>query len=473
MSSLPSDPATEASPRLPTSFAIRSPLFALAVLFSMNLLNYVDRYVFFSAGPRITKELDFDDAEFGALSVSFMVVYTLVSPIVGWLGDRYNRKRLLAFGVGLWSIATVGTAFGRGFYDMFAWRALLGVGEASYGIIAPALLSDLFSPKRRGRVMGVYYLALPLGGALGYLIGGHFAEHGDWRHAFWVVGLPGLAAACAGLMISDPGRGASEGGAQLGKADRPGLRDYLAILKTPSFLYNTAGQAAVTFAIGAYAVWGPMFYNRVRGMGLADAGQQIGKLSAVAGLLGIGLGTLAADALRKLTKRAYLVWPTFAVAVAVPCGTLALLEPDRSRSLAYLFVASVMMASVLGPCNAVTANVVAANRRAAGFALSIFLVHLFGDISSPVLIGKISTLLGSPSVSDSPLGHFFAMIGAEPVIVDKVPSNLTAAMLSVVPMMVLGCAFFLLGAKHLPEDQERARLERGGDEPLDGIFPAH
>jgi hypothetical protein len=132
-----------------------------------------------------------------------------------------------------------------------------------------------------------------------------------------------------------------------------------------------------------------------------------------------------------------------------------------------------MMASVLGPCNAVTANVVAANRRAAGFALSIFLVHLFGDISSPVLIGKISTLFGSPSVVESSVGHFFVTIGAEPVLVDKVPSNLTAAMLAVVPMMVLGCLFFLLGAKHLPEDQERARLATGSDEPLDEGFVMH
>jgi MFS family permease len=471
MSSLPSDPATEATIRRGTLPTVASPFFALAVLFSMNLLNYVDRYVFFSAGPRITKELGFNDAQFGALSVSFMVVYTLVSPLAGWLGDRYNRKRLLAFGVGLWSVATVGTAFGEGFYDMFAWRALLGVGEASYGIIAPALLSDLFTPKRRGRVMGVYYLALPLGGALGYLIGGHFAEHGDWRHAFWVVGLPGLVAAVAGLMMSDPGRGASEGKTGLGKADRPGLREYLSILKTPSFLYNTAGLAAVTFAIGGYAVWGPMFYSRIRGMDYAEAGRQIGALSAIAGLLGIGLGTVAADSLRKFTKRAYLAWQTFAVAVAVPFAALAILEPSRGRFLAYLFVASVLMASVLGPSNAVTANVVAANRRAAGFALSIFLVHLFGDISSPVLIGKVSTLLGLPSVVDSPLGRFFEAIGAEPVIVDKVPTNLTAAMLAVVPMMVLGALLFGLGARHLPADQERARLAHSGDDsPDDGLF---
>ncbi len=449
---------------------IASPFFALAVLFSMNLLNYVDRYVFFSAGPQISRELNFDDEKFGILSVSFMVVYTLVSPLVGWLGDRVNRKRLLAFGVGLWSVATVGSAFARGFNDMFFWRALLGVGEASYGIIAPALLADLFPPKHRGRVMGLYYLALPLGGAIGYTIGGHFARHGDWRHAFWIVGLPGLVAAVAGLAMHDPGRGASEGKPAT-KADRPGLSEYLSILKTRTFFFNTAGQAAVTFAIGGYAVWGATFYHRVRGMDLAKASFSLGLLTAVAGLLGIVLGTWAADVLGKVTRRAFLIWSCFAVAVAAPFAALALLEADPQRSLIYLFVASLMMASVLGPSNTVTANVVPANRRAAGYALSIFFVHLFGDISSPWLIGLISNAAGAPAVLGSPVGQFFDAIGARPDLSGNVATNLTVAMLAVIPMLVLGCVFFLLGSRHLPDDQEQARLQSGDGPP--GEFFGH
>ena len=101
-----------------------------------------------------------------------MIVYTIISPLMGWLGDRYNRKILLAGGVGLWSLATVGTAFSSDYRHMFFWRALLGIGEASYGVIAPTLISDLFPVKERGRAMGVYYLALPVGTALGYMLGG-------------------------------------------------------------------------------------------------------------------------------------------------------------------------------------------------------------------------------------------------------------------------------------------------------------
>jgi MFS family permease len=304
--------------------------------------------------------------------------------------------------------------------------------------------------------MSLYYLALPLGGAIGYGVGGWFAENTNWRHAFWLVGAPGLVASIAGLMLHDPGRGASEGHAQ-GKADRPKLADYGAIFRTPSFVFNTAGQAAVTFALGAYAAWGSTFYQRVKGMNAEQAGLWIGALTAVAGLIGIGLGTWAADALLKITRRAYLIWSGLAVALAIPAATLALLEPNTTASLVFLFAASVMMASVLGPSNTVTANVVPANQRAAGYALCIFLVHLFGDISSPVVIGYISEFFGGAGVAASKVGVALASLGARPTPSPQGPTNLTAGMLAVVPMLALGSLFFLRGSKNLPEDQIRAR----------------
>ena len=436
-------------------------------LFCMNLLNYVDRYVFFSSGPKISEELHFSDTQFGKLSVSFMVVYTIVSPLMGILGDRYSRRKLLSFGVALWSVATVGTAFANGFYDMFFWRALLGIGEASYGIIAPALLADLFPPRFRGRVMGLYFLALPVGGAIGSGIGGWFSTHTDWRMAFWVVGIPGLLASVAGLLMHDPGRGASEGKTS-SQADRPNLADYLSIFRTRTFVFNTAGQAAVTFALGAYAVWAVTFYQRVRGMDGAQAGVWIGILTASAGLIGILLGTLAADFLLRFTRRAYLIWPGVAVAIAVPCVFGTILESDRRTSLAYLFVASIMMASVLGPSNTVTANVVPANRRAAGYALCIFLVHLFGDISSPLLIGYVSDLFGKPLIAASTLGRWLESIGARPTPSPTGPSNLTVGMLAVVPMLALASLFYLRGSRYLPEDQEAASRAGGEDEIASG-----
>ncbi len=444
---------------LPT---IGGPYIALGVLFVMNLLNYVDRYSFFAAGTHIQRALKIDDDWFGPLGVAFMLVYCFVTPVMGWMGDRYNRKLLLAGGVGLWSLATVGTAFSADYYHMFFWRALLGLGEASYGAIAPALIADLFPIKQRGRAMGVYYLALPVGTAMGYLIGGKIADTLGWQAVFFVVGLPGLLVALAGLFIRDPGRGASEEGAGFHADDRPSLKDYLGLFRTPTFLFNTAGMAAVTYATGAYAAWGSTFYQRVYHLSAAEAGKWIGLVLVGAGVLGILLGMFIPDLLRKKTRSAYLLLAALAVLGATPLGVAGILAPQYLYSLGYLFGASVLLSMVLGPCNTVTANVVPANRRATGYATFIFLIHIFGDIASPVVLGWISKYFGNPDVAASPLGQFFASIGAKPVTTPEGTTNLTLAMLSVAPVLLLGVVFYLIGSRYLPRDEDKAREASAG-----------
>jgi len=459
MKSPASDPAKIKTPRPSILPTIGGKYFALAILFSMNLLNYVDRYSFFAAGTHIQPALHIDDYWFGWVGASFMIVYTIISPLMGWLGDRYNRKVLLASGVGLWSLATVGTAFSGDFYHIFFWRALLGVGEASYGVIAPTLLSDLFPVKERGRAMGIYYLALPVGTALGFILGGTIADALGWRAVFLVVGFPGLLAAAAGLLISNPGRGASEGGAPAGIGGRPSRGDYLELIRIPTFLYNTAGMAAVTFATGAYGAWGLTFYQRVHHLSSSQASITIGGLLVVASLIGIAIGTFLADIFYKFTKKAYLLLAAVAVACAIPLGATGILDPVYKSSLVFLFGASLMMSMVLGPCNTVTANVVPANRRGVAYAAFIFLIHLFGDIFSLVLLGWISDFFGKPSVAGSSIGKFFASIGARPID----GTNLTLAMLSVVPVLGLGCVFFLIGSRYLPRDQEKVRVSSSVD----------
>ncbi len=449
MQSSTSESAVIPSPRVSVVPTFGGPYFALAVLFGMNLLNYIDRYSFFAVGTQIKSAFGIDDFWYSVLGVAFMVVYTVVSPLMGFLGDRYHRRMLLAAGVGLWSLATVGTAFSRDFSQMFFWRALLGVGEASYGVIAPTLLSDLFPVERRGRAMGLYYLALPLGGALGYGIGSWIGQEFGWQKAFLVVGLPGILAALAALVIVDPGRGASEGLHLSAKLDRPKFHDYLHIFAIPTFLLNTAGMAAVTFATGAYAVHGANFYQIVRGMSMKEAGTSIGVLFAIAGLLGIALGTFLADFLFRFTRKAYLLLASWAVAIAVPLGIFGILEPNRGLSLGALFGAMILLSMVLGPCNTVIANVVPADRRASGYALYIFLIHVFGDISSPLILGAISIFFGMPAVARTIVGRFFAAIGAAPVGRE----NLTVAMLVVGPVLALGAIFFLVGSHFLESDQ--------------------
>jgi MFS family permease len=465
--------STEAPPQgsvlSPSTTAVRGAYFALVVLFSMNMLNYVDRYVFYVVGELVSRELSFNDFQFGILSSSFMVVYTLVAPLMGHLGDRANRTRLLAFGVGLWSLATVGTAFagqcfGRNFEEMFFWRALLGVGEATYGVVAPTLLADLFSPRARGRVIGLFYLALPVGGAIGYGVGGWVGYHWGWRFAFLVAGLPGLIAAGSALWVRDPGRGASEGKPASQSRDDSGFSSFRRWINT-TFVLNTLGLTAVTFATGAYAVWGATFYQRVHGMEVHEAGKWIGSLTLLAGLVGIGLGMWVPDLLRKISPRAYMSWAGLCCSLSVPFALFGLLAPDENTSLALIFGAMVLLASVLGPCNTVTANVVPARHRAAGFAISIFVLHALGDILSPPLIGRLSIWFGDPTRGDLAVNHYLAQIGHGAIVsAEGVSTNLTVGMLSVVPMLMLGGVLFLIGSRYLQRDQERARLASMGAE---------
>lgn len=504
----------------PASPLMRGAIFALAVLFSMNLVNYVDRYVFAAVGPAITRDLGLKKAQFGTLSASFMVVYTLVSPLMGWLGDRQDRRRLLAFGVGLWSVATVATAFAASFNQMFWARAFLGVGEASYGVVAPTLLADFFAPDRRGKVMGVFYLALPVGTAIGYGVGGLMeglaTDHAGqiraaaaavglgsiadnfvgWRAAFWVVGLPGLVLAALGLLMRDPPRGASDAAHRAARdpeadirattalgddaaqavpsvraadpADRPrpGLAGYLSLLRTPSYLLNTAGMAAVTFTTGAFGNWFPTYFEQVHRTAPRDK-IWLGLALAGAGLFGVLLGMWLPERWRRRNRRAYLLWAALAVLLAVPIGGIGLLAPDRFTSLGLLTLASVLMASCLGPCNTVTANVVPGPQRAVGYALSIFLLHLFGDIPSPPLIGWFADRLGTDAGRASALGRLFEGLGAVPVSDGRHLANITAGMLLIVPVLLIGSLCFLIGSRFLPADEDRAAAHGG---PADAVL---
>lgn len=296
-----------------------------------------------------------------------------------------------------------------------------------------------------------------MGTALGYKLGGKIADDLGWRAVFFVVGLPGLLAAAFGLVMRDPGRGASEEGAATAKAGRPTLHDYIELFRTRTFLYNTAGMAAVTFATGAYAAWGSTFYQRVYNLTATQAGDRIGRLLVVAGILGIILGMFLPDLVQRFTKRAYLLIAALAVLGAIPLGAFGILEPEYDSSLRFLFGASILLSMVLGPCNTVTANVVPPNRRAAAYASFIFLIHLFGDISSPIVLGWTSDWFGTPAVANSALGRFFTSVGAAPVE----NSNLTVAMLAVAPVLFLGFLFFAIGSRYLPGDQEKARATAG------------
>src|SRR3989475_8427871 len=254
----------------------------LAVVTVLNFLNYIDRYILAAVLPRVQSELALSDFQAGLLAPAFLVAYFITSPIFGTLGDRLSRTRLMTMGVCAWSVATTATGLMRNFSQLLAARSCVGVGEAAYATISPALLSDYFPRTQRGRAFAIFYVAIPVGAAAGYLLGGTLERAFGWRAAFYAVGLPGIVLALLALRVPDPVRGATEEPSSLGRgrrdsqrADAPGegfsTRTLSDLFRNKAYVGTVLGYAAYTFALGGLAFFMPTYFERVRGLELARA----------------------------------------------------------------------------------------------------------------------------------------------------------------------------------------------------------
>jgi MFS transporter, Spinster family, sphingosine-1-phosphate transporter len=285
----------------------RAGVTALALLTLVNLLNYLDRYVPAALFESLRRsELRLDDGQLGLLMTSFMLVYMVASPVFAWLADRGgSRPRRLAVGVLIWSAATFLGGLARSYPELFLARAAVGVGEAAYATVAPALLADLFDKERRGRVFSVFYAAIPVGSALGYVVGGLVDRTLGWRAAFFVAGVPGAVLALLTWRLADPPRGArEEPGAAAGPGGGAGA--YRRLARNRPYLLLVAGYTAYTFAMGAMGAWLPAFLERVRGLPGAEASVTFGAILVLTGFAGTFGGGFAGDRLLRRTRRAYL-----------------------------------------------------------------------------------------------------------------------------------------------------------------------
>ncbi|HET7790971.1 MAG TPA: MFS transporter [Gemmatimonadales bacterium] len=365
-------------------------LAGLAVLTFINLFNYVDRYVAPAVFESLkSSELHLTDTQLGWLMSGFLLVYTLTAPVFGVLGDLRKRPRVLAAGVALWSVATTLAGFARTYLALFLARATVGVGEAAYGTIAPSLIADYYPTARRGRAFAVFFAAIPIGSALGYVIGGFVDHHFGWRRAFFVAGVPGLLLAAATLFLADPERGAQDQTAPHAP-ERPNRAALRGLLRNRPYLFTVAGYAAYTFALGGMASWMPSFFTRVRGLPGAQGTVDFGALVVVTGFVGTFLGGWAGDALLARTRQAYLWLSGIAALVAAPLTVLALASPAPRVYWTSMAVAQVLLFASTGPINSTIVNVVSPGIRASAVALSIFAIHFLGDVWSPAIVGRIS-----------------------------------------------------------------------------------
>jgi MFS family permease len=377
------------------TIASRAAVRALVVLTAINLFNYLDRYVVAPIVPDLKAAMGLTDTQLGWLVPAFMLVYMVTAPVFGAWGDRGSRTRPIAIGVFIWSLATMASGLAHTYPQLLAGRALVGIGEAAYVAIAPALLADCFRAESRGRVYAVLNMAIPVGSALGYMLGGLVSHHFGWRAAFFVAGAPGLVLAAAVLWLPDPPRGTQDvltpaaRNATVTGTQSP-LAVYLSLLGRAPYMLLVLGYAAYTFALGGLAFWMPAFLERVHGLPKVTATVGFGGIVVVTGFVGTFVGGWLGDYCLKYSRQAYLWFSGAMTLLAVPFVVLALTASAPAVYFAALVCAQLLLFMSTGPINAAIVNMVSPFERASAVALSMFAIHLLGDVPSPVLIGRLS-----------------------------------------------------------------------------------
>ena len=370
-----------------------SPAWILFILGGLNLFNYLDRYVLSAVLTPLQKDLGINDYQAGQLATAFMIGYFATSPIFGWLGDRWSRKWLIAIGIFIWSLGTILTGFAATFAMMLAFRILVGLGEASYATISPSLISDSYAPSKRNNALTIFYVAIPVGAALGTIIGGIIAAKWGWRHAFVWAGVPGLFLALVMLPFAELKRGQADQ-QTTAAAKPPSIRDILKLTCLPDYVLVVVGYTAYTFALGAFGYWGPTFLHRAHGVAVDRAGEFFGAVLVVAGLVGTLLGGFAATAWQKHNRAGYAWMLGLSVLVAVPLAFGAFFANSTFWSMARMAAAMFFLFLSTGPVNTLILETAPVNLRASAMAVSIFAIHLFGDMWSPQIVGRLADSFG-------------------------------------------------------------------------------
>jgi MFS transporter, Spinster family, sphingosine-1-phosphate transporter len=404
---------------------------ALLLLLGINLFNYIDRQILAALEPDIRASFFAPDdvnamTKTGLLGDAFFVTYMISAPILGLLADRFSRWIIVGSAVILWSLASGGSGLAATFAILFATRICVGIGEGGYGPAAPTILSDLFPIEIRGRIMAIFCAAIPVGSALGYVIGGLVGAHLGWRWAFYLVAPPGLLLGLLCFWQRDPRVTAHR---LVQESPRRKLADYLRLFRTRSYLINCIAQTLMTFVTGGLGFWVPAYLryrNQSPGVGMTI----FGLITVVAGLISTLLGGVIADRLRSRFAGSYFWVSGIGMLIACPFFIVTLYSPFPAAWLPMFFAIFFLFLNT-GPSNTALANVSLPAVRATAFAVNIFVIHAFGDVQAFWLLGYVG-------------GH----------------TNMHVAFLFVSGIIFISGLAWLIGAKYLPADT--AAVEAAG-----------
>jgi len=355
------------------------------LLLALNLFNYIDRYILPGELSLIQDEFHATRQEMGALTTAMFFVYMLAAPLTGWLGDRFSRKPLIIGGALLWSLATLSTAWVHDYWTLYVRHAVVGIGEATFGIFAPAVIADFYPERDRNRVLSIFYVAIPVGAALGYVAGGQMGSMWGWRAPFFICAIPGFVIAVLYWWLGrEPERGSSDH--IKATADRATV---LGLLRNPAYLTATFGLAELTFAMGGISNWMPDFLHNPIGLTVAKASQVAGATTVIDGILGTLAGGWLAQRWLRTNHRALYLLSFWSVALTLPFGVLLFFGPSK-WAVPSLLAAEFFLFLNTGPLNTAIVNSVAAPVRATAVSFNLFCIHFFGDTFSPQIIGAVS-----------------------------------------------------------------------------------
>jgi predicted MFS family arabinose efflux permease len=353
----------------------------LLILTLVNLLNYFDRLVVIPMFPFLKDEFGVSDSRLGLLASVVILVHSLAVLPFGFWSDRGSRQRIMAFGVFFWSVATLLSGMATTFRFLVGARGLVGVGEGAYAPAGTAMISDSFPPSFRARVQSVFNLGMLVGGVLGLAVGGMLSQWVGWRHAFFLVGLPGFLLALFAYRLHVP--------VSL-RPDKP--PSIPSLLKIPAYLMVVVGGMFVVFAGTAFITWGPTFATRYHELTVARASSSIGLLVLVGSVGGVLLGGYVADTLQRrwVWGRAVTIGAT--LLLGTPFLYWAVSTDSLFEFLLCVLAASFFLTCYHGPATAVIHDLTPERAHSFAFALYLFVIHLAGDTVAPVLVGRVSDL---------------------------------------------------------------------------------